>query len=191
MDLIRVRLAFEHKEYGDKPVSVLSTCRKIYDEKAVSLSPLGSQQPALLDRMPILKFYRGYFVSIMGMVPYAGVSFLVWGRLQNAMRNTLYLSDYQRRRFRTLLDLGSGALAGALSQTASYPFEVVRRRMQVGGLVRPGQLDTFRDTVRRIYVKNGWRGFFIGLSIGYLKVVPMTALSFATWTALKRVFHVP
>jgi len=72
-----------------------------------------------------------------------------------------------------VLDLASGAVAGAMSQTASYPFEVIRRRMQVGGLTHPEQWMGFAQTVKGIWRNNGWRGFFVGLSVGYVKIVPM------------------
>jgi hypothetical protein len=29
-------------------------------------------------RHPLLKFYRGFFVTMLGMIPYAGISFLSW-----------------------------------------------------------------------------------------------------------------
>ncbi|KAH9008267.1 hypothetical protein EDB83DRAFT_2235547, partial [Lactarius deliciosus] len=38
-----------------------------------------------------------------------------------------------------LADLDIGALAGTVAQIVSYPFEVVRWRMQAGGLTEPGR----------------------------------------------------
>jgi len=32
----------------------------------------------------------------------------------------------------------------------------------------------------------GARGFFVGLSIGHLKIVPINALSFAVWQSMKK-----
>ena len=43
----------------------------------------------------------------------------------------------------------------------------------------------FTETVRWIYTTRGILGFYIGLGIGYLKVVPMTAISFAVWSEMK------
>ena len=45
--------------------------------------------------------------------------------------------------------------------------------MQVGG-ARGGSGVSWRDAIIGIYETRGWRGFFVGLSIGYLKVIPMT-----------------
>jgi solute carrier family 25 protein 16 len=36
----------------------------------------------------------------------------------------------------------------------------------------------------------GARGFYVGLTIGYLKVVPMTGISYMVWEAGKRVLGV-
>jgi solute carrier family 25 protein 16 len=35
-----------------------------------------------------------------------------------------------------------------------------------------------REVGRRIWRERGWRGYWVGLSIGYVKVVPMVAVSF-------------
>jgi solute carrier family 25 protein 16 len=103
------------------------------------------------------------------MIPYAGVSFLTYGTLKR------YLPEYMPRlaKRKTTADLTCGAIAGAVSQTASYPFEVVRRRMQVGG-ARGGSGVSWREAIKRVWDQRGLRGFFVGLSIGYLKVIPMT-----------------
>jgi solute carrier family 25 (mitochondrial carrier protein), member 16 len=105
-----------------------------------------------------------------------------------------------------MADLALGAASGAIAQTASYPFEVVRRRMQVGGLTNPGRWMRWGETVRQVWrdaitrappgavgltrTLAGAQGFYVGLSIGYLKVVPMTAVSYMVWEAGKRALGV-
>ena len=42
--------------------------------------------------------------------------------------------------------------------------------MQVGGAVGNHEMKKFGDVVRQIYATAGIRGFYIGLSIGYIKV---------------------
>ena len=197
LELIRVRLAFDTKS-KPQPGSLRHIITKIYHEGAPG-GEGGAPQRALLHQFPILKFYRGFSSTIMGMVPYAGTSFLVFGRCKTALYHGLLhkettgevLPGYENvaplwNVNRTVVDLTAGALAGAISQTASYPLEVVRRRQQIGGILRPSSILTLRETVRSIYRMHGWRGFYVGLSIGYIKVVPMTAISFAVWSAMKR-----
>lgn len=155
---------------------------------------------SLFQTMPLLKFYRGFVVSIIGMVPYAGTSFLVWGYLKKRIaENPRFASQVStdpdtglpdKAKASTTVNLACGAVAGAAAQTASYPFEVVRRRMQVGGLLRPDRFYGFVETLQYIYRNKGLGGFFVGLSIGYLKVIPLTAISFATWEAVKKVLDV-
>jgi solute carrier family 25 protein 16 len=154
-----------------------------------SLSPspslsLSASRP-YLDRFPLLKFYRGFTVTVAGMIPYAGVSFLSWGFLR-----AHFLQSDDRSRPTPVADLSIGAISGAVAQTVSYPFEVVRRRMQVGGLTSPDRWLRWDETVRAVWRSRGWRGFYVGLGIGYLKVVPMTAVSFAVWQRMKRLLEV-
>lgn len=138
------------------------------------------------DRFPLLKFYRGFTATILGMIPYAGVSFLSWGFL----RAQFLPLKTGRSGATPVADLAIGAVSGGLAQTISYPFEVIRRRMQVGGITRPDRWLRWGETVSAIWKSGGVKGFYVGLGIGYLKVVPMTAVSFSVWQGCKRVLGV-
>lgn len=122
-------------------------------------------------------------------------------------------------------ELLCGGIAGWAGQTLSYPFEIIRRTMQISGRisaaqenvssevssrpqssghVKSGSLDTretlaqrasrgksrtakgLADTIKEIYAKRGPRGFFVGLTIGYIKVVPMSAVSFMVFEGVNR-----
>ncbi|GLB37842.1 putative mitochondrial carrier (TC 2.A.29) family protein [Lyophyllum shimeji] len=197
LDVIRVRMAFQTKSPSQYGISGSPTftqvLKHIYNEPTQPTPTLrvGSvpvmNTKNLLDRFPILKFYRGFSVTIAGMIPYAGVSFLSWGFL----RARFLPPDKAGHRPPTpIADLAIGAVSGLLAQTASYPFEVIRRRMQVGGITRPDRWLRLDETVRAIWQCGGWRGFYVGLAIGYLKIVPMTAVSFAVWQGTKRLLDV-
>jgi solute carrier family 25 protein 16 len=184
LELIRVRMAFQTrspKNPACPPPSLTHVLRNIYRERTTVPSSLSRRN--YIHYFPILKFYRGFTVTLTGMIPYAGVSFLTWGFLRER-----FIPD--RSRSTPIGDLCIGAVSGAVGQTASYPFEVVRRRMQVGGLTRPDRWLRWGETIRAVWHSGGWRGFYVGLGIGYLKVVPMTAVSFAVWQGVKRLLGV-
>jgi len=74
-----------------------------------------------------------------------------------------------------------GGLAGALSQTISYPLDVTRRRMQLGSA------GTMREVMVATYTNDGIiRGLFRGMSVNYLRAVPMTAVSFSVYETMKQ-----
>lgn len=168
MELIRVRMAYQTST--TERTTLRQAVRMIASERAYANQPGASSGVSAFTRsLPMYPFYRGFSVTLMGMVPYAGVSFLTYNMLkQNLPEYLPYLKKRPTQR-----DLVCGAIAGLISQTASYPFEVIRRRMQVGG-ARGGPGIDWRQSVRAIYTQGGMRGFFVGLSIGYIKVIPMT-----------------
>lgn len=195
LEVIRVRMAFHTRSanynQGVPRPSFTRAFWHIYNERPVNPA-LASGEASLntanyFIRYPLLKFYRGFTVTVVGMVPYAGVSFLCWGYLRSRF---LPPSKTGHETPTPIADLGIGALSGAVAQTASYPFEVMRRRMQIGGITRPDRWLRWDETVKAIWQVRGWRGFYVGLSIGYLKVIPMTAVSYAVWQNGKRLLNV-
>lgn len=186
LEVVRVRLAFETKRDGRSSLS--SIVRQIYGEHAGGGSGL-------------VNFYRGFCPTLLGMLPYAGMSFLTHDTVSDLMRHpavarhtTLPRSRKQPpgkpAPLRSWAELTAGGVAGLISQTASYPLEVIRRRMQVGGAVGDGHRLRLGETARVIFQERGVRGFFVGLTIGYIKVIPMAAVSFYTYERMKLVFGI-
>lgn len=62
--------------------------------------------------------------------------------------------------------------------------------MQVGGAVGDGHRLGIAETAGLVWRERGWRGFWVGLTIGYFKVVPMVAVSFFAYERGKVVLGV-
>ncbi|EXJ84634.1 hypothetical protein A1O3_05304 [Capronia epimyces CBS 606.96] len=215
LEVIRVRLAFETKR--DSRSSLARICQQIYHEQPARPEPVSVQGPAgvaakvvqtAVPRSGLANFYRGFTPTLLGMLPYAGMSFLTHDTVGDLLQHPI-LAPYtvlrpaatgptspadkaanstrvhSRSQLTAPAELVSGAVAGLVSQTASYPFEVIRRRMQVGGAVGDGRRLRIFETARRIWLERGWRGFFVGLSIGYVKIIPMAATSFYVYERAK------
>ncbi|OJD18643.1 hypothetical protein AJ78_01339 [Emergomyces pasteurianus Ep9510] len=172
-----------------------------------SASVLPSNKPLSAPRYGLSNFYRGFSPTLLGMLPYAGVSFLTHDTVGDWLRHptlapytTIPHSEkppasspssshapppYKRVQLTAPAELLSGAVAGLVSQTSSYPLEVIRRRMQVAGAVGDGHQMGIAETGRRIFAEKGFRGFWVGLTIGYMKVVPMVAVSFFVYERSK------
>ncbi|KAJ2378797.1 coenzyme A transporter [Coemansia sp. RSA 2607] len=188
LDMIRVRMAYTTPTSGVPAERVWTVARMIYNEPAY--------------RFGILNFFRGFPLSIMGIIPYGGVSFLTHEYFTSLARSRFASvaskpPDQQtrgrRRKVRELkswAELISGGLSGIFAQTASYPFELIRRRMQIAGAHDPTKRGNAANVIREIWHASGVRGFFVGLTIGYVKVVPMFAVSFFTYEKLKTLLDI-
>ncbi|XP_073966483.1 dephosphocoenzyme A carrier isoform X2 [Choristoneura fumiferana] len=120
--------------------------------------------------------YRGYGATVLGVVPYAGVSFFTYDTLKHK-----YLEKFGKQQS-AWMNVVFGGAAGALGQTASYPLDIVRRRMQTAP---PGRYTTIAGTLATVYREEGWRGFFKGLSMNWVKGPVAVGISFATYDAIK------
>ncbi|PSR81905.1 mitochondrial carrier domain-containing protein [Coniella lustricola] len=214
LELIRVRLAFETKREGRSSLS--SICRQIYHEDPAAGSARDLPRPAaagsvgaaadstieaVVPRSGLINFYRGFGPTILGMLPYAGISFLVHDTVGDMLRHPLIAAHTTLRQpknapqgkaapLKSWAELFAGGMAGLISQTSSYPLEVIRRRMQVAGAVGDGHRLRIAETAALIMKERGLSGFFVGLTIGYVKVVPMAAVSFYTYERFKIVFGI-
>ena len=160
---------------------------------------------AAVPRSGLSNFFRGFIPTLWGMIPYAGASFLTHDAAGDLMRlpslapHTILPLDERSQSqlapnkpppLRAWAELTTGAAAGFVSQTVSYPLEVIRRRMQVGGVVGDGHRLKMGEVAASILKERGWRGFYVGLSIGYVKVIPLAATSFYVYERLKVVFGI-
>jgi solute carrier family 25 protein 16 len=215
LEVVRVRLAFETKGRGS---SLTDICRRIYHEHTLPKPPTQAVHSTstivrhvagaavttahtVAPRSGIINFYRGFSTTILGMVPYAGISFLTHDTVGDIFRSHLLREHAtlpmpanappdKPRPLRAWAELTAGGIAGAVSQTISYPLEVIRRRMQVGGAVGDGHHLRIGETAGMIFKERGISGFFVGLTIGYAKIIPLAAVSFYTYERMKTVLGI-
>jgi solute carrier family 25 protein 42 len=79
-----------------------------------------------------------------------------------------------------------GATAGLVGQTASYPFDVIRRRLQTAAVIRPneaslGAIATARNIIREEGIR---RGLYKGVTMNWLKGPISVGVSFMTFDTL-------
>ncbi|XP_028172598.1 mitochondrial coenzyme A transporter SLC25A42 [Ostrinia furnacalis] len=125
--------------------------------------------------------YRGYPATVLGVIPYAGVSFYTYDTLKH-----MYFDRFggTRNPFSNMI---FGGAAGAVAQTASYPLDIVRRRMQTARRRPDGSYNcrTIPATIAYVYSSEGLRGFFKGLSMNWVKGPIAVGISFATYDFIK------
>lgn len=179
-DIIRARIAYDlaHRSARTNESSVFrSTVNQLAKEGELTQS-----------KIPFRGFYQGFIPTILGIIPYAGVSFFVFESSKQFLRrktNSKNLSSIQI--------FLSGLFAGAMGQTVAYPLDVIRRRMQLHRITDHLVADHYNsglyNAVKSIVRTHGWvRGVFAGLSVNYIKVAPASGISFLVYETLKNKF---
>lgn len=124
-----------------------------------------------------LALYRGCLPSIIGIIPYAGVTFFTYEtakRLHHERTGKDEPHHLQRMAF--------GALAGLLGQSASYPLDVVRRRMQTSA----SKLKMIETLIKVTSDAHPIRSLYKGLSLNWIKGPISVGISFTTFDLLTK-----
>ncbi|XP_014807975.1 PREDICTED: mitochondrial thiamine pyrophosphate carrier [Calidris pugnax] len=127
-------------------------------------------------------FYRGLTPTIIAIFPYAGLQFSFYNILQHFSE---WMIPAEGKKGGNVKNLVCGSCAGIISKTLTYPFDLFKKRLQVGGFEHAraafGQVRMYRgllDCVRQIMREEGPGGFFKGLSPSLLKAAVSTGLIF-------------
>lgn len=140
--------------------------------------------------------YKGLVPSIMSMAPSGAVFYGVYDILKSAYlhspegRKRIQNMNQQDQELNVLeqLELGPmrtllhGAIAGACAEVATYPFEVVRRRLQLQ--VRATKLSTLATCIK-IVEQGGIPALYAGLLPSLLQVLPSASISFFVYEFMK------
>jgi solute carrier family 25 protein 42 len=149
LDLLRARMA-AHWNTNPRYTGLVSAVHTIVKEEG-AWALLGGLRPSLL-----------------GILPYAGCSFAVFESIKSYLRK-LHAEPGQREKdvkLPTHQVLPAGAFAGLVAQSATYPLDVVRRRMQVNNNLYASTWQAFMS----IYSTEGLvKGLYKGLSMNWIK----------------------
>lgn len=179
LDMVRARMAFQVHER--KYASIIHTLTSIPKQEG-----------------GFIALYRGFSSTILGMIPYAGVAFYSYEVTKSFLMRTFpaWTTKSAVDGSGTVVlnipaNLIAGGMAGAISQTVSYPLDVSRRHMQLAGMIsdhsRP--LGVFA-TLSRVYRTSGLRGLYRGMTINFYRSVPQVAVSFSVYELLKQILGI-
>jgi len=161
LDLARARMAVSNKcQYK----SIYSVFRNmVVEEGAFSL-------------------FRGFMPTLIGIIPYAGTSFFVY--------ETLKKNHYENPNREGEPSHGQrvvyGACAGLLGQAATYPLDIIRRRMQTAPMKdKTVEYKSMAATLKSVVTNEGWRAVYKGLSMNFIKGPVATGISFCTNDMIK------
>lgn len=126
-----------------------------------------------------LALYRGMVPTAVGVAPYVGINFAAYEGLRGVITPPENTTVARK--------LACGALAGAISQTLTYPFDVLRRKMQVRGMgtALGPQYNGALHALVMIVRNEGVGGLYRGIWANLLKVAPSIATSFFTYEFVK------
>ncbi|KAK9814714.1 hypothetical protein WJX72_010326 [[Myrmecia] bisecta] len=154
LETVRTRLAMNNGEYG----SILHAMSTILREEGFGA------------------FYRGLDASLIGVIPYAALRLGLYDGFKWSYRKVTGEQTVPASHAMVF-----GALAGLLSATATFPLEVVRRRMMLG----TAKGNTFK-AVAAIAAAEGWGSLYKGLALTWAKQVPQNAITFVAYDLSKQ-----
>lgn len=125
--------------------------------------------------------YRGLGTTCFGIFPYAGFKF---GFYEEFKRMGKERSG--NKTLNAIENLVFGGLAGCCAVTITYPTDVMRRKRQAQIIRDETKNMSYLQLLRKVWVSEGWRGFYKGLAVTYYKVIPSVALTFAINETMKK-----
>ncbi|KAK0733410.1 mitochondrial carrier domain-containing protein [Lasiosphaeria miniovina] len=135
-------------------------------------------------------FFRGLSPGLAQIVPFMGMFFAVYETLRPQLAR---LDHNNAPLLAGVVGGGSsaavaGVVASVVAKTGSFPFDLVRKRIQVQGPTRsryvhkniPEYSGTV-GTVRTILMHEGFRGLYRGLTVSLIKAAPASAVTMWTY----------
>eukprot|EP00045_Choanoeca_perplexa_P004564 m.39155 g.39155 ORF g.39155 m.39155 type:complete len:311 (+) comp12642_c0_seq1:64-996(+) len=133
----------------------------------------------------VRSLYRGFGITAAAIVPYGGLHFAVYSRVQRWLVHTR-LSQRERKAV-------AGLASGVVGKAVLHPLDVLKKRLQVWEFVearRPfGQhsgSQTLQGCFRSILAKEGVPGLYKGLVPALVKAAPGTMVTFLVYDAVSK-----
>lgn len=126
-------------------------------------------------------FWRGNGINVIKIAPESAMKFMSYDQIKRWIqeyKGGAELTTYER--------LFAGSSAGAISQTAIYPMEVMKTRL---ALRRTGQLDKgMIHFAHKMYQKEGIKCFYKGYVPNLLGIIPYAGIDLTVYETLKSMY---
>lgn len=121
--------------------------------------------------------YRGFLPGVMG-VSHGAIQFMVYEEMQTFYNG--YMNKPIDTRLKSVEYIVFAALSKIIAATITYPYQVIRSRLQD----QHSTYDGIVDCIRRIYRFEGLRGFYKGAAVYLIHVTPNVCIVFLMYEAI-------
>lgn len=130
--------------------------------------------------------YRGSAVTVLREAQAYGFWFLSfeWMMNSDARRNGIDRKDIAPYKVAAY-----GGLAGEVLWLSSYPFDVIKSKMQTDGFGKDRKYKSMRDCFAQTWRAEGARGFWKGIAPTLMRAMPVSAGTFAVVEMLMRAMN--
>lgn len=130
--------------------------------------------------------YRGLGATLAQVAPSLAINYASYETARS-----VWLSHTDRTTPTVGMSLACGSAAGLVSSTATFPLDLVRRRMQLQGQGGGAKVYTsYFGAFKHIVQREGMRGLYAGILPEYYKVIPGVAIAFCTYEFAKHTLGV-
>ncbi|CAL4889331.1 unnamed protein product [Urochloa decumbens] len=127
----------------------------------------------------LLGFFRGNGLNVVKVAPESAIRFYTYEMLKEYIRKS---KGEEKSDIGTSGRLMAGGLAGAIAQTAIYPIDLVKTRLQT---YEGGRIPSLGALSRDIWIHEGPRAFYRGLVPSLLGMVPYAGIDLTVYETLK------
>lgn len=166
LDIVRTRLSIQTASFAG-----LTTTAKVHPGMWSTMTTMYKTEGG------VRALYRGIIPTVTGVAPYVGLNFMTYEMVRS------YVTPEGEKNPSAGRKLLAGAVSGAVAQTCTYPFDVLRRRFQINTMSGMGyQYKSLPDAIRVIIAQEGIKGLYKGIVPNLLKVAPSMA---ANWLSFE------
>lgn len=126
-------------------------------------------------------FFRGNGINVIKVAPESAIKFYTYEMMKTFIGNS---KGENQADIGTVGRLIAGGVAGAVAQTAIYPMDLVKTRLQTYSC-GSGKAPNLGNLSREIWVHEGPRAFYRGLIPSLLGIVPYAGIDLAAYETLK------
>jgi len=161
------------------PLDRLKIFMQVYASRTNDFRVLNSLH-ALFKEGGLKGLWRGNGVSVMKIIPESAIKF--WAYEQAKM---LIASNNRTGQISGAERFVAGSIAGAISQTAVYPLEVLKTRMALRKTdeMNRGMVNAFRTVYRTDGLRAFWRGYLPNM----MGIIPYAGTELAIYETLKNI----
>ena len=131
----------------------------------------------------LLGFFRGNGLNVLKVAPESAIRFYSYEMLKTFIVRAKG-EEAKAADIGAMGRLLAGGIAGAVAQTAIYPMDLVKTRLQTHAC-KSGRIPSLGTLSKDIWVQEGPRAFYRGLIPSLLGIIPYAGIDLAAYETLK------